>query len=1288
MARNVLSRWFGKVLGAKAPRRPIRTRSRLMIEALEARCLPAQLYSLPVHAIFVADNDGSRAVNITPWQVKSWIDKTNEVWFSTGVQLEFNPDDTTAYSTLWSTSINSMYFGSEPSSANAIASLYPGKLVYYFRYGDERDQDGNKIVDKYGLQVATGNGFSATYDNFVAMPGFDATQVFGQRAGGPDMWQQNIWIMAHETGHYFGLDHTFVGNSDNITDTPAKASDYLYAHGNTASALDGDQLSDTPPDAGTAFYLNQKLDPYLDANASYTINNITFTPDRHNAMSYFAFDRMHFSPQQVAVIRQTVAARYGANFSSPGILHVYGDPGPVNDDIQITRAGTDLIVSVNSQSVQLDMSSITGIDVDGRDGTDNLTINLDTDNPAFGFYEVTSNSVQKAGIPKITYQNIEKLKLLTGSSDYISADVGSTRAGTDTTIDGAHQLTVGNLGSTGGIQGTLHVNNSAAYTLLTVDDSADPVKHTVTLDTAGSGILADGVISGLSLAPITYRYNDSSGVTLSTGTAVNNTINVKATNKPVTLIGHANGTVNVGSNGSVANIFGDLTITDPAAYFTINVNDSATSLPHPAVTLDTITLDGFATGRISGLAFGKINYRYLDTAGVNVQTGTGGATVNVKATGFHVPVTLVGHASGLVNVGDAGSVQQIQGALTVSDPPAGAFVTLNVDDSMDSLFRTVTLDSDGASYGRISGLAPAPIKYNYADTIAVTVQTGTGNATVYVKATNSPVNLIGHSDATVNVGSAGSVQPILGNLSIIDPPVGAHATINVNDAADLVPRPNVVLGTVPNTNFGRITGLAPATIFYSYLDTAKLTVQTGIGGATIAVKATGCPTQLVGHAPGTVNVGDAGSLQQLKSSLTVADPPSLATLNIDDSADAIGRTVTMSRTATAGTIAGLAPAAIIFVVADVGAINLNLGTGSDTVLIRALGNPLTINSGSSSGIDTIKLGSVANTLGSITAPVTLNAGPADKLTFNDQGTAADRTYTMGASSVTWSGGPTVSYIGFTTLALNGGSGTDTYVLAGTSSNAVVTVTGGSGNNTVVGSNTSNIWYLPGINSGILFGPAYLTQPSFSNMANLQSSPAGDDYEFGDGGKITGNLIGSGKDLLDYRNYSTSVIVDLQLSAPGTSTGIGGVLSGIYAVFGGTVTPAGPGVYNLLIGNGGSYLVGGAGRRNILVAGGTPSQLLGGDGEDLMIAGTTAYDTESGLTSWKALADYWASADSFDTRAANLLAGAGVPLLDASTVIGNGAGNILKGQGGKVLLYSDGLDAAIDFVFAQHVPINP
>jgi hypothetical protein len=156
-----------------------------------------------------------------------------------------------------------------------------------------------------------------------------------------------------------------------------------------------------------------------------------------------------------------------------------------------------------------------------------------------------------------------------------------------------------------------------------------------------------------------------------------------------------------------------------------------------------------------------------------------------------------------------------------------------------------------------------------------------------------------------------------------------------------------------------------------------------------------------------------------------------------------------------------------------------------------------------------------------------------------------------------------------------------------------------------------------------------------------------------------------------------------------ATGVGGTVSRIVTVTGGSGTPATGGVYNLLIGNGHDTLNGGFGRRNVLVAGGSASTLNGGDGEDLLIAGSTAYDTDPALVSWLQIAAYWAGTDPYSTRLNNLENGIGVPLLDATAVTGKGGGNTMTGTGALALIYTDGMDTITGFdPGSQQVMISP
>jgi len=592
--------------------------------------------------------------------------------------------------------------------------------------------------------------------------------------------------------------------------------------------------------------------------------------------------------------------------------------------------------------------------------------------------------------------------------------------------------------------------------------------------------------------------------------------------------------------------------------------------------------------------------------------------------------------------------------------------------------------------------------YNISGTetfFATTLNTGDGTDTVNVQATSGPLTVHGHGGGgndVINLGNAGHLGGVAAPITIDNGP--SFFNVNIDDSADSTDHLNVDLGltAMGGSLYGIVTGLSGGAISYKNDDTRAVTVKTGTGTEVVQVEAAGVlgfnPANLTtveGNSSNTtVNVGSGNSLAAISGALRITNPPHFSHVNINDSADSTSHP---NAALTATSLTGLSSGAITFGGDDLASLiinggggsntynivntqasgalggnltTLNTGAGADTVNVQGATGALAINSASGSGADAINLGDAANTLGSIFAPVSVNAAATDTLTFNDQGTAADRAYMVGVASVSWSSGPGVNYTGIGSLTVNGGSGNDSYNLTGTSATVALTVIGGSGNNELIGSDAGNFWSLAGTNAGSLTGPAYASSASFSNIPNLTAGNGGDTFQFADGAAITGNLTGGGSDALDYSQYTTSVVVDLQSTVAGIDTGVGGVVSGIKSVTGGSGVPAGPGVYNILIGNGGNVLTGGDGRRNLLIAGASASTLIGGNDDDILIGGTTSYDTEPGLVSLQAIMAYWSStADDYATRVANLLSGNGVPLLDASMVTSNGGGNTMMGNHG-------------------------
>jgi hypothetical protein len=864
-----------------------------------------------------------------------------------------------------------------------------------------------------------------------------------------------------------------------------------------------------------------------------------------------------------------------------------------------------------------------------------------------------------------------------------------------------------------------------------VNEVSDSGTHIITMADAGGSTF--GQITGLTPASISYRNSQLGSVFLTTGTG-SNTLNIFSTGSSlVSLEGHSGSTtVNVG-NGTTQNIRNGVTITNPPSFTTVIVDDSADPGSR-TTTVGTWSLFP-AYGQITGLSSGgaSIFFKYADTTSVTVKTGTGSNTVNV--TDVVRPLTLYGNSNNTaVNVGNAHSMAGIQNTLTVHNLPS--YTDLTLDDGADTAARTVTLTSTG-----VTGLSPGAIRFLYNDLKSLTIlggsgsntynvnstpgnpvytgttlNTGGGVDTVNVRAAGTPLTVTtttgsgGNNNDQVIIGTAGSLAGITAAVTVYNGPSRDYVT--VDDHADGASHGAVVIGA------GGITGLAPAsaplnftaysvstlsvfggggdntyTIAATPADTS-MTLDTGGGVDTVNVRGTSSPLTVTtsggsgGGGNDVVNVG-LGSTQGIFGPVSVFNNPSYDHLNVDDSADAGNRTVTLA----VSSITGLFPAVIVYGLYEVNTLSvsggsganaytsagsgalsttLNTGTGVDRVNLQTVNTPLTVNSAAGSGADTIALGNAANDLAGIVSGVTVNAAATDALVLNDQGSAATRTYTVSPAAVTWTGGPTVSYTGLGSLTVNGGSGADVFDLAaGTSATAAVSVRGGGGTNGLLGSGAGNLWGITGADTGTLSGPAYATPVTFGGVGVLIAGSGGDTFWFADGATLSGIIAGGGSDTLDYSAYSTSVIVDLQT---GFATGVGIGVSGIGTVYGGTGNGA-LGAYNLLIGStaGGNTLVGGTGRRNLLVAGGLPSTLYGGDQEDLLIGGTTLYDTEAGLASWQAIAAYWAGADDYGTRVSNLTTGNGVPLLDATTVAGNGGGNTMIGNGELALIYTDGLD---------------
>ena len=196
----------------------------------------------------------------------------------------------------------------------------------------------------------------------------------------------------------------------------------------------------------------------------------------------------------------------------------------------------------------------------------------------------------------------------------------------------------------------------------------------------------------------------------------------------------------MGNDGSVQGILGAVTVQNPPSFTTLNVNDSADTTAR-TVALGTSVSGGSNWGSITGLAPAAINFKYADTSGVNVTTGSGNDTVNVFGTGVPTSLSTSG-GNDTINLGNGGSVQPLFGALSIQNPHGSD--TIKIDDS--ARHRGTDRDAEhvvsgGVNSGAIIGLAPAAINYKYAGTSSVSIITGSGNDTINVQGTGVATSL-------------------------------------------------------------------------------------------------------------------------------------------------------------------------------------------------------------------------------------------------------------------------------------------------------------------------------------------------------------------------------------------------------------------------------------------------------------------------------------------------------------------------------------------------------------------
>ncbi|HLT40195.1 MAG TPA: zinc-dependent metalloprotease family protein [Enhygromyxa sp.] len=259
---------------------------------------------LRLHAIPLSDSDGGRAYAFTSADLEATVTRVNQYFATADIELLFDP--TTDWEPREDTFLNDMDRGNSswPSRPNRVAEQYPGKIVVFFRWGTGTNAtgNGNAYPPDIGEPIPSSWANEPRNVHFVTMPSTKR------------LIDQNDSFFAHELGHYLGLYHTFpftssgpvIALAQGETLTADEAEErlvrFIRKNGGTLAALNGDLISDTEPDPGSAFW---RFHGHTSGGpTSVTITgtldgvpyNFTLTPPLDNIMSYYG--GLGFTPAQ------------------------------------------------------------------------------------------------------------------------------------------------------------------------------------------------------------------------------------------------------------------------------------------------------------------------------------------------------------------------------------------------------------------------------------------------------------------------------------------------------------------------------------------------------------------------------------------------------------------------------------------------------------------------------------------------------------------------------------------------------------------------------------------------------------------------------------------------------------------------------------------------------------------------------------------------------------------------------------------------------------------------------
>lgn len=316
------------------------------------QCLARPLIQARLQIILLLDDAaGSNCTTANPCisadDMVSFVQSANSTFSPAKLQFVYDKDldFTTLVDADLNNNLDSGNGGGNWAHANSIAAGYPGKIVVFMR-----KVAGSNFAypPDTGQAVPLDAPFPTLQPNFVA------------HDGGRNLAFGNFQNFSHELGHFVGLYHTQLtwGNSigscpsfdssgnDTCTLTDVNNQIIALQGARGVGALDGDLLSDTPEDPGPYYWRKQGVDPNDPAFPSFTVNGVTYTPDRQNVMSYFG--GFHLSAGQLAMVQNSMCDPSRASLISAPIARCQASQVVVPANAACTGSVTPQMIDAGS----------------------------------------------------------------------------------------------------------------------------------------------------------------------------------------------------------------------------------------------------------------------------------------------------------------------------------------------------------------------------------------------------------------------------------------------------------------------------------------------------------------------------------------------------------------------------------------------------------------------------------------------------------------------------------------------------------------------------------------------------------------------------------------------------------------------------------------------------------------------------------------------------------------------------------------------------------------------------